>query len=152
MIRPSRLFLALGATVALTWKLDTASRWCDALAPTSPQDALQAEALPPVPSLDSTKPLRDTAQLSDPFGTLTLAPTATVPRPGPSRPAPIPPGPRPWKLMGLVGTRSAILANGEKTWVVGSGEHIGNLRVVSIGATGVTLEDEAGTWTLATSR
>lgn len=152
MIRPSRLFLALGATLALTWKLDTTSRWRDTLAPTGTQDALQAEALPPVPNLDSTKPVRDTSLLADPFGTLAIVPAAAAPKATSPRPAPVAPGPRPWKLMGLVGTRSAILANGEKTWVVGSGERIGKIRVVAIGSSGVTLEDEAGTWTLATSR
>lgn len=156
MIRPSRLYLGLLVTLGLCWKLDTSSRWQEVLALTRPQGPLLSAAVPPLPALDSTKPARDTAAVVDPFGTLEPAVVQAVAKPAsssaPKPPRTIAPGSRPWKLMGLVGTRSAILANGEKTWVVGSGETVGNLRVVSIGAGGVTLEDEAGTWTLAPGR
>lgn len=154
MKTPSRLALALLAILLLGWRLGTAERWSAALAPHPATAALLTDSVKPVPVLDTLRPAPDTATLADPFGTVPLpAPSAAPSKPSAPavRPA-VAPGPRPWKLVGLVGTRSAILAKGERTFVVGTGERIETIRVVSISGQGVTLEDDAGQWVLSTSR
>jgi len=151
---PSRLVLGLLAVLLLGWRLGTAERWSAALAPHPATAALLTNSVKPVPALDTLRPSPDTAALSDPFGTVALP----VPSTAPSKPTVITsrpaaaPGPRPWKLVGLVGTRSAILAKGDRTFVVAAGERIESIRVVAISGQGVTLEDEAGQWGLSTVR
>lgn len=151
---PSRLVLALLAILLLGWRLGTVERWSAALAPHPATAALLTNSVKPIPALDTLHPAPDTAALADPFGTVALPVPSTAPaKPtaAASRPAAAP-GPRPWKLVGLVGTRSAILAKGDRTFVVGAGERIESIRVVSISVQGVTLEDEAGQWGLSTVR
>lgn len=153
MTTPSRLVLAILCVLVLGWKLGTLERWQEAFAPGAEIHALLTDSVKSLPRLDSTAASQDSLPLADPFGTRARpsapAPAATNPRPAH---AAVLPGPRPWKLVGLVGTRSAILALRGRTYVVGTGERVDSVRVVSISGTGVTLEDGAGQWTLSTSR
>ncbi|MEN9354407.1 MAG: hypothetical protein RL318_1732 [Fibrobacterota bacterium] len=150
MKMPSRFFLALLSILVLGWKIGTVERWRSAFGQGTGIHALLTDPVKALPVLDTSVASVDTTPLPDPFGSVPLPEPTSAPV---SKAAPaVLHGPRPWKLVGLVGTRSAILASGARTWVVGSGERIDSIRVVSISGTGVTLEDGAGQWTLATSR
>jgi len=61
----------------------------------------------------------------------------------------VPPPPRTWQVTGRVGERAAVLSNPDgRVLVVSVGSSVDSSRVVSIGGSGVVLEDRAGQFTL----
>jgi len=104
----------------------------------------------PVPQIDTSR--ADSAPAPDPFMTRpepSKPSGVPVPR---SEPKPVAAPPRPWKVVGLVGAGSAVLMQGNRTQVVSPGDRVDSARVVSIGASGVTMQDAGGTFHLAAPR
>jgi len=110
-------------------------------------------ALPPIPVLERDSLRPDSAPVPDPFLTRPEAPAKPAGAPArKSEPRPVAAPPRPWKVVGLVGTGSAVLSQGNRTQVVSPGDRVDSARVVSIGADGVTMQDAGGTFRLAAPR
>ena len=89
----------------------------------------------------------DTGPVPDPFRT--DEPAQPVRMPVARTGLGVPPPPRAWQVTGRVGERAAVLANPDgRVLVVSVGSAVDSSRVVSIGGSGVVLEDRAGQFTL----
>jgi hypothetical protein len=89
----------------------------------------------------------DTAPVSDPFHS--EAAPSPAPASGSRSDLGVPPPPRPWRATGRVGERAAVLTNPDgRVLVVSDGAMVDSSRVISIGTTGIVLEDRAGQFTL----
>jgi len=89
----------------------------------------------------------DSTPVSDPFRSEINPPSAAAA--GSRSDLGVPPPPRPWKATGRVGERAAVLAHPDgRVLVVSPGSMVDSSRVVSIGSTGIVLEDRAGQFTL----
>ncbi|HXP90774.1 MAG TPA: hypothetical protein VN931_07605 [Fibrobacteria bacterium] len=89
----------------------------------------------------------DSEAVPDPFRTEERPPAARMP--GSRTGLGVPPPPRAWQVTGRVGERAAVLANPDgRVLVVSVGSAVDSSRVVSIGSSGVVLEDRAGQFTL----
>ena len=140
------------AAICLLWPAEDDLRgiWRRAIHPPASRndDPAQLQTAP-IPGIrtDSVIGLEaDSAPVPDPFG--------SAPPPAPVRSdaprtnlgvAPLPPPPRPWRATGRVGERAAVLAHPDgRVLVVAAGSRVDSAVVVSIGASGVALEDRAG--------
>jgi hypothetical protein len=89
----------------------------------------------------------DTEPVPDPFRT--DEPAQPVRMPGARTGLGVPPPPRAWQVTGRVGERAAVLANPDgRVLVVSVGSAVDSSRVISIGGSGVVLQDRAGQFTL----
>jgi len=89
----------------------------------------------------------DSEAVSDPFRT--EEPPRPERMPGSRTGLGVPPPPRSWQVTGRVGERAAVLANPDgRVLVVSVGSAVDSSRVVSIGSSGVVLEDRGGQFSL----
>ena len=96
---------------------------------------------------ETTANAADSIPVSDPFRS--EAPPPSAPAAGSRSNIGVPAPPRPWKVTGRVGELAAVLANPDgRVLVVSPGASVDSSRVVSIGTSGVVLEDRAGQFTL----
>jgi hypothetical protein len=97
--------------------------------------------------LERTSTSADSIPVSDPFRSEAPPPSAAAT--GSRSDLGVPPPPRPWKVTGRVGERAAVLTNPDgRVLVVSNGAMVDSSRVISIGTTGIVLEDRAGQFTL----
>lgn len=95
---------------------------------------------------ESTSHAADSVPVPDPFRSEVHPPS--IPS-GSRSDLGVPPPPRPWKVTGRVGERAAVLANPDgRVLVVSPGAIVDSSRVISIGTSGIVLEDRAGQFTL----
>jgi len=96
---------------------------------------------------ERTSTSADSIPVSDPFRS--EAPPPSAAGAGSRSDLGGPPPPRPWKVTGRVGERAAVLAHPDgRVLVVSPGAVVDSSRVISIGTSGIVLEDRAGQYTL----